>query len=431
MHQQLSKRPVTMRRVCATLAIVFGIVVAAALLLVVLPFRSAGFVSHLRVILSCVSFVFSVAWVALSFLAIPRAFLYLLRLRQPEASVKNRLSGFTALFLGCFPVALCVAGFMMIRMPDMHPIISIPPLTADQRALCAALKADVYTLAGEIGRRNVITRYEALCAAADTIERSLTTMGYQVRRQGYEINWLKGRPCYNLEAEIRGTVHPEDIVLIGAHYDSAEQTPGADDNASGVAAMLALARAFAGTHPERTLRFVALVNEEPPFFWTRDMGSLVYARQCRARNERIIAMLSLETLGYYSDEPGSQRYPIPLLGRIYPTTGNFVGFIGNIHSRSLVRSAVNSFRRAALCPAEAAFLPSWVTGVSWSDHWSFWRQGYPAIMVTDTALFRYRWYHTPDDTPDKLNYERMTLVVEGLKTVVSDLAGAHPGPSKN
>lgn len=418
---------ITMRRVCTTLAIIFGVVVIATALLVVLPFRSVGPISHIRIMLYCVVFVFGIAWGALSLLAIPRSILYLLRLRRPETSAKTWLSGLTALLLGGLPVALCVAGVMIIRMPDMHPMASIPPLTADQRLLCDALQADVYTLAETIGRRNVYSRYDALCTAADTIENALSKAGYQVRRQGYEIEELKGRPCYNLDAEIRGTVNPDEIVLIGAHYDSAEQTPGANDNASGVAAMLALARAFAGTQPERTLRFVAFVNEEPPFFWTRDMGSLVYARQCRARNEKIVAMLSLETMGYYSDEPGSQRYPIPLLGRIYPTTGNFVGFIGNIRSRSLVRSAVNSFRRAAFCPAVAAFMPAWVTGVSWSDHWSFWHKGYSAIMVTDTALFRYRWYHTPEDTPEKLNYDRLTLVVEGLKAVVADLAGAHPG----
>lgn len=423
----LSKRSVSMRRVCVTLAVTSGIFIIATLGVIILPFRSAGPVSFLRIMLYCAIFVFGVAWVALSLLAIPRSILYLLQLRRPEASVKNWLSGLAVFLLSCFPVALCIAGYLMLRMPDMHPMVSIPPLTTDQRMLCDALKADVNTLAGDIGQRNVITHYEALCTVANTIERSLTKAGYQVRRQGYEIDWLKGRPCYNLEAEIRGTVHPDDIVLIGAHYDSTEGTPGANDNASGIAAMLALARAFAGTHSERTLCFVAFVNEEPPFFWTRTMGSLVYARQCRARNERIVAMLCLETLGYYSDEKGSQRYPIPLLGRIYPTTGNFVGFIGNIKSRSLVRTAVKSFRRAALCPAEAAFLPAWVTGVGWSDHWSFWHEGYPAIMVTDTALFRYRWYHTPEDTPEKLNYERMTLVVEGLKTVVADLAGVNFG----
>ncbi|MFH1970124.1 MAG: M28 family peptidase [Verrucomicrobiota bacterium] len=428
---QLSKRSVTMSRVCITLTIIFGIAVIATVLLVVLPFRATGPISHLRVGLSCLAFAFSIAWGALSFLAIPRALLYLLRPSRPEASVKNLIYGFAALFPGCLPVALLVTGIIIMRMPDIHRTEPIPPLTADQRLLGEALKADVYTLAGEIGDRNVISRYNALCTAADYIEGALSKAGYQVRRQGYEVDWLKGRPCYNLEVELRGTVHPEDIVVIGAHYDSVEGVPGANDNASGVAALLALARAFAGIKSDRTLRFVAFVNEEPPFFWTRTMGSLVYARQCRARNENIVAMLSLETLGYYSDEKGSQRYPIPLLGRIYPTTGNFVGFIGNIRSRSLVRTAVKSFHRAALCPSEAAFMPAWVTGVSWSDHWSFWHEGYPAIMVTDTALCRYRWYHTPNDTPDKLNYDRFTLVVAGLKNVVSDLAGAHPGRRKN
>jgi Zn-dependent M28 family amino/carboxypeptidase len=282
----------------------------------------------------------------------------------------------------------------------------------------------VRTLAETIGDRNVTSRYKALCAAADYIEGSLSKAGYQVRRQGYEIDQFKGRPCYNLEVEIRGSVYPEDIVVIGAHYDTIEETPGANDNASGVAAVLALVRAFAGTKPDRTLRFMAFVNEEPPFFWTHDMGSSVYARQCKERHERIVAMLSLETLGYYSDEKGSQRYPLRIFNLFYPTTGNFVGFIGNTRSRSLARTVAGSFRRAGLCPSEAAAMPGWITGIGWSDHWAFWQEGYPAVMVTDTALFRYQWYHTPEDTPEKLNYERFALVVEGLKKVVGDLACA-------
>ncbi len=418
-------KSVSMPRICLTLAIVFGIFAVAIVLLVLLPFRSAGPVGLLRLVLYCVAFVFGVAWGALSLLAIPRSLFHLSRFRWPGTSVKTLLAGLAVLCLGCFPFAAGLAGFLILRMPDMHPITALPPLTAEQRLLCDTLRADVNMLAGTIGNRNVIARYNALCAAADAIERSLTEGGYQVRRQGYEIKGLKDRPCYNLEVEIRGAKFPDEIVVIGAHYDSEERTPGANDNASGVAALLAMARAFAGVHPERTLRFVAFVNEEPPFFWTRNMGSLIYARQCRAHNERIVAMISLETLGYYSDEPGSQRYPIPLLARIYPSTGNFVGFIGNLKSHALVRSAMQSFRRAALFPAVAACLPGWVTGVGWSDHWSFWRTGYPAIIVTDTALFRYRWYHTAEDTPEKLAYDRMALVVEGLKTVVADLAGAH------
>lgn len=423
----LSNQPVSMRRVCRTLAILFGLFIVATGGVVVLPFVTTAADNRLLMVCVRLAFVFGVALVVLSLMAIPRAILHLLRLRRSEASMKSWIFGFATIFLCCLPVALLVAGFVVIRMPDLHPIVSYPPLTANQLLLRDALKADVQTLAGDIGRRNVISRYQALCTAADTIERSLTNAGYQVRRQGYEIDWLKGSPCYNLEAEIPGAVHPDDIVLIGAHYDSEEETPGANDNASGVAAMLALARAFAGTSPEQTLRFVAFVNEEPPFFWSRDMGSLVYARRCRARNERIVAMLSLETMGYYSDEKGSQRYPVPLLGKIYPTTGNFVGLIGNMRSRSLVQTAVKSFRRAALCPVEAAIMPAWFTMSGWSDHWSFWHEGYPAVMVTDTALLRYRWYHKPEDTPEKLNYDRMALVVEGLKIVVADLTGAHPG----
>ncbi len=418
-----TRRPITPRRIGATLLIVFGVFAVTAGLSVALPFRPAGFFWNARILLVAFAFASGIAWAALSLLAIPRALGYLLRLRRPEASLKNTLGGLAVLLLGCFPVALLAAGFIMMRMPDLRLTTSIPPLDAEQIRLRDALKADVQKLAGEIGVRNAALRYDALAAATDFIEASFTNAGYRVRRQGYEIDWLKDRPCCNLEAEIRGTARPEEIVVIGAHYDSAENTPAANDNASGVAAVLALARAFAGARPERTLRFVAFANEEPPFFWTRNMGSLVYARQCRARNERIVAMLNLETIGYYTDEPNSQRYPVPLFSRFYPTTGNFVGFIGNFRSRSLVRAAVKSFRRASACPAEAACLPRWVSGVGLSDHWSFWREGYPAVMVTDTAPFRYPWYHTPEDTPDKLAYDRFALAVAGLQSVTAELAG--------
>jgi hypothetical protein len=422
-------KPVSMKRISLILLIVFVIFIISSVLLVILPFRLAGPINVLRLILSGVAFTFGVAWCVLSLLAVPRAIWFLVRRHARGALNENRRTGIIALLLGCFPFVLCLAGLMMISMPGKHEIVSIPPLTADQRLLCEALKADVSTLAGTIGDRNVISRYDALCAAADYIEGSLVKAGYQVRRQEYEVDWLKGRPCWNLEVEIRGSLHPEEIVIIGAHYDSVEGVPGANDNASGVAGMLALARTFAGTKPDRTLRFVAFVNEEPPFFWTSNMGSRVYARQCKARHEKIVAMLSLETIGYYSDEKNSQHYPLRVFNLFYPTTGNFVGFIGNIGSRSLVRSVAASFNQAGFCPSELAAMPSWITGISWSDHSSFWREGYPAVMVTDTALFRYQWYHTPDDRPEKLNYERFALAVAGLKKVVGDLAGVN-SPNK-
>ena len=185
--------------------------------------------------------------------------------------------------------------------------------------------------------------------------------------------------------------------------------------------MLELARAFALKKPGRTLRFVEFVNEEPPFFQTPDMGSVVYAKRSRKAGEKIVAMLSLETMGYYSDEPGTQKYPFPL-NLVYPSSGNFIGFIGNIESGDLVRDAIASFRRNVQFPSEGAALPAQIPGVGWSDQWSFWQEGYPGIMVTDTAPYRYPYYHTAQDTADKINFDRLARVVAGLEKVISDLA---------
>ncbi len=308
------------------------------------------------------------------------------------------------------------AYFAMIHMPGKSHHGPLPSLSAEQEVLRDALRDDVDTLARKIGDRNVF-RHENLAAAAAFLETSLAEAGYEVARQEFEVFDIT---CVNLEAEITGASRPEEIVVVGGHYDSVFGCPAANDNASGTAATLALARAFAGTKPARTVRFVLFTNEEPPHFQTPQMGSLVYARRCRARGERIVAMLSLETIGYYSDADDSQGYPFPF-GLFYPTTGNFIAFVGNVSSRGLVRDCVASFRRHARFPSEGGALPSFIGGVGWSDHWSFWQEGYPALMVTDTAPFRYPHYHTHEDTPDKLDYDRMALVVAGLEKVVGDL----------
>ena len=283
-------------------------------------------------------------------------------------------------------------------------------------ALRAELVADVQALAGDIGERNM-NRYPQLLAAADFIEGSLGRAGLTARRDTYE---LRGRACHNLEVEIPGT-RPE-IFVIGAHYDSVFGSPGANDNASGVAALLTLARRFARKPTEKTLRFVAFVNEEPPYFQTEEMGSFVYAKRCKERGDRIVGMISLETIAYFSDAPRSQKYPSPGLGMFYPKKGNFIGFAGDTRSRSLLRSAVSAFRKTGKLPCEGASLPAIVPGIGWSDQWSFWQCGYPAIMVTDTAPFRYPHYHEPTDTPDKLDYDRFALVVSGMESVIKDLA---------
>jgi len=302
-------------------------------------------------------------------------------------------------------------------MPGRSHEGPLPPLSPREAALQDALRRDVEHLAGEIGERN-ITRYEGLRAAAAFLEASLASAGYAVGRQAYDVD---GKACHNLEAERAGRDRLREIVVIGAHYDSVEGSPGANDNASGVAALLALARAFAGAAPSRTLRFVAFVNEEPPIFQTEAMGSVRYARRCRERGERVTAMLSLETIGYYADTPGSQVYPFPFQ-LFYPSTGNFIGFVGNVASRRLVREVVGQFRRHAIFPSEGVATLASIPGVGWSDQWAFWQEGYPAVMVTDTAPFRYPYYHSPQDTPDRVRYDRLARVVLGLERVIAELS---------
>jgi hypothetical protein len=304
-----------------------------------------------------------------------------------------------------------------MKMPGKN-ISAAASLSQEDVDLRGELKADVEKLAGEIGERNML-RYSQLNTAADFIENSFSSAGLQPRRDSYD---LHGRACHNIEAEIRGA-RPE-ILLIGAHYDSVLGAPGANDNGSGVAAMLALARRFAGKPAQHTLRFVAFVNEEPPYFLTGQMGSFVYAGRCKAHGDRISAMISLETIGYFSDAPHSQTYPAPGLGVFYPSIGNFIGFVSNVPSRHLLRRAIALFRKHANIPSEGAALPAFIPGVSWSDQWSFWQHGYPGIMITDTAPFRYPHYHSATDTPDKLDYDRFALVVSGIEKVIEELAGA-------
>jgi Zn-dependent M28 family amino/carboxypeptidase len=299
-------------------------------------------------------------------------------------------------------------------MPGKN-ISSAARLSPEDIDLRAELKSDVQTLAGEIGERNM-GHYGQLNAAADFIEDSFSRAGLHPRQDSYEV---RGQACHNIEAEIPGT--RPNVVLIGAHYDSVFGSPGANDNGSGVAALLALARRFAGKPAQQTLRFVAFVNEEPPYFLTEQMGSFVYAGRSKARGDRISAMISLETIGYFSDAPHSQTYPSPGLGVFYPTVGNFIGFVSNVHSRALLRRSIALFRKHGKIPCEGAALPSFVPGVSWSDQWAFWQHGYPGIMITDTAPFRYPHYHSATDTPDKLDYDRFALVVSGMQKVIQEL----------
>lgn len=286
------------------------------------------------------------------------------------------------------------------------------------------LRRDVFALAHEIGERNVTRFHAELERAAEFIRGSFREAGYgEVHEERFEVSAAPGRPCRNLWVELPGSERPDEIVLIGAHYDSVLGSPGANDNGTGTAALLALARRLRDSKPERTLRLVAFTNEEPPHFTTDEMGSAVHARGCRSRGEDIEVMLSIETIGYYSDEPGSQSFPSRLLNLFYSDRGDYLVWVGNLSSRRWVRSAVKTFRAAGHLPCEGAALPGFVPGVSWSDHAPFWREGYRALMATDTAPFRYPHYHTGDDTPYQVDYERFAAATLGIEAVVCEWAG--------
>jgi hypothetical protein len=306
-------------------------------------------------------------------------------------------------------VALCgFALWWMTSMPGRSASAALDPLLVEDHDLAARMRAHVIAIASAEHNMQEPEAYEI---AALYGELQLVKAGFAVRRQSFDV---KGTAVRNLDVEIRGSNPAAGIVVVGAHYDSVEGAPGANDNGSGVAATLELARLLADWKPVHTWRFVLFANEEPPYFHTQSMGSAVYARKCKADGERIVAMFSLETLGYYSDKPGSQRYPFPFK-YVYPDRGNFVAFVANLDGRDLVRETVAAFRKSARFPSEGVAAPGILPGIDWSDHWAFEREGWPALMITDTAPFRYPHYHTANDTPEKVDYERLARVVRGLE----------------
>jgi Zn-dependent M28 family amino/carboxypeptidase len=277
-------------------------------------------------------------------------------------------------------------------------------------------------LGGTIGPRSY--RDEAnLSAAADFVTRSFEAAGYAVAFQPYDV---KGRTYRNIIVERPGTQEPDRILIVGAHYDTVEGTPGADDNASGVAVLLELARLHAETRFRKTVRFVAFTLEEPPFFRSRQMGSRVYVRDLKARGEQVEGMLCLEMVGYYSQAEGSQSFPLFWLRWRYPTRGNFITVVSNTASESLQSRVRDALKAHAALPVETFTGPWWIPGVDFSDHSSFWKEGYPAVMLTDTAFYRNPHYHRGTDRPETLDYGSMAELTQGLFHALLALDRAWP-----
>ncbi len=332
-----------------------------------------------------------------------------------------------------FILAIIITGllFYMIPMPNTSFQGTPPALIQTEVELKERLQAHIQILASQPEGRNNFEGHR-LDIAKNYIIKQFQDYGYVPTRQAYQIK--EGMLVAGLDIDIDmesqysnvitekvGTSKPAEIIVIGAHYDTVLGSPGANDNGSGVAALLEIARWLKTQQFARTVRCVAFPNEEAPFHSTSAMGSFVYAKQTSELQENIIGMLALETLGYYSQNEGSQHYPQPFQ-YFYPDKGNFVAFVGNLSSRSLVRTTVNAFREHATIPSEGVAAPAFIPGVSWSDHWAFWQYDYPAIMVTDTAPFRYPHYHLSSDTADKINYDALTRVVLGLEKAIETLA---------
>lgn len=308
---------------------------------------------------------------------------------------------------------------MILQLSVASSEVSPSPDNTERTGLRARLEAIVRTLAETIGPRSYRDATN-LSAAADFITQSFEAGGYTVTFQPYEV---KGQSYRNIIAERRGTEEPERVLIVGAHYDTVDGSPGADDNASGVAVLLELARLHAETPFLKTVRFVAFTLEEPPFFRSRKMGSRVYARSLKARGEQVEAMLGLEMVGYYSQEKGSQSFPFPLfwLRWRYPTTGNFITVVSNPESEPLQIKIRDALKAHMTLPVETFTGPWWIPGVDFSDHSSFWNEDYPAVMLTDTAYLRNPHYHRDTDRPDTLDYSAMTELVQGLSGTLTAL----------
>jgi len=317
-------------------------------------------------------------------------------------------------------LVLLLAGFgayhYMLSVPGTPHQGALPAMTAEERDLATRLRRHVEAIAAS---EHNLVHYQELEKVARYIESVLEGYGYPVTRQVFT---ARGKEVRNIDVVLEAPKKDIDVIVVGAHYDSAQGTPGANDNATGTAAVLELARLLRDLkdNAAKRIRLVLFVNEENPYYGTPDMGSLNYAKLLHERGERVTAMYSLETIGYFSDAPGSQKYPAPF-GAVFADKGDFISFVGMLNSRPLLQDTLRSFRAHTQFPTIGGVSPGFIPGIAWSDHWSFAKYGFQAVMVTDTAPFRYPHYHRPTDTPDKVDYDKLARVVKGMERVIRDL----------
>jgi Zn-dependent M28 family amino/carboxypeptidase len=316
------------------------------------------------------------------------------------------------LFVVLIFFVLLVAVWFWVTQPLLSQATPISERTVDP----SRLEAHVRKLSIELTPRDA-DHTENLDRAAAYIKEQFSQTKALVGEQVYGV---QGRTYRNVIAYFG----PEtgERIIVGAHYDTAGPLPGADDNASGVAGLIELARLLNDKQLPLRIELVAFSLEEPPYFGTTGMGSSVHAVSLSKQNVHVKAMISLEMLGCFSDAPDSQHFPIGALSAFYPSTGNYIAVVGRLSDGLLVRRTKAAMRNAAPLPVYSINAPRFIPGVDFSDQLNYWHAGYGAVMITDTAFYRNRNYHTAQDTAEKLDYKRMAMVVEGVYAAVMDLA---------
>ena len=306
--------------------------------------------------------------------------------------------------------AILLTGPIVVRQPEEFE------WPYDIGASPERLKRDVEFLCGDLAPRRHAPQ-DNLDRTAEWIADEFRSAGLEVEYQDYEL--AEGR-FRNVIGFREGLLADAPVRVIGAHYDVFGSFPGADDNASGVAVLLELVRTLPPAPPRRGQYFVAFSTEEPPFFSTEGMGSHVFARKLHEEGRQVDLMIALDLVGYFTDAPGSQRFPVPGMSLLYPRTGNFLAVVGDFRSGKSLKRVKLSMAQVTDLPIRSFRGPAALPGVLWSDHRSFREFDMPGVLLTDTAHMRYPWYHTENDTPDKLDYERMAKIVRGLHAIVLD-----------
>jgi len=285
-----------------------------------------------------------------------------------------------------------------------------------RRELVANVMDHVYFLAGELGERT-LREYDNLNQARYYIKDYFREFGHEPWDEKYTAD---GMEVANVAVEITGYDRPDDIIVVGAHYDTIEDSPGADDNASAIAGLLELYRLLSPYRYKKTVRFVAFTLEEPPFFSSELMGSMQYSAGCKKRNENIELMICLEMIGFGSKKC-PQEFPLEEMKRNKPPYGDYLGVFSLPSSAPYVSLWKDVYNTAAKRKIHDIVGPASIPGMDLSDHRSFVARGYPAIMLSDSGYYRNKNYHTPGDTPDTLNYNFLAENVHNSHIALRDI----------